>query len=179
MGLNSMETCFIESNTRQCRIDQSFSFAEIDPKSLADLKEVGRCEFAIPENYFDLIYPGQYRRCIQAVRLTIVCVTGPHTNIGAKLTLLRSYMRKEATLDAAHLAEVPMSRAPSATTSTVHEDAGVFELSFHDEKYRPFVGAGAISEWRLELPPQLQTFDYQSITDVVLNISYTAEENSE
>ena len=41
----------------------------------------------------------------------------------------------------------------------------------------PFEGAGAISRWRLELPSQFRPFDYQTINDVILNISYTAQEN--
>jgi hypothetical protein len=36
-------------------------------------------------------------------------------------------------------------------------DAGMFELNFRDERYLPFEGAGAISEWRLEF---LQRFGF-------------------
>ena len=41
----------------------------------------------------------------------------------------------------------------------------------------PFEGAGAVSEWRLELPAGFRPFDYHSINDVILNISYAAEED--
>ena len=177
MSLHNMDRRFIETNTRQSEINQSFSLTQIDPQALIDLKEVGRCEFVIPEFYFDMFYPGQYRRRVRAVRLTIPCITGPYTNISAKLTLLRSHIRKEATLGAAHLFEVPITRTSSVATSTGQGDAGVFELSFRDEKYMPFEGAGAVSEWRLELPSHFRPFDYHSINDVILNISYTAEED--
>jgi hypothetical protein len=166
-------------NTRQHRINQNFSFAEIDPKSLVDLKEIGRCELLIPETYFDQVHPGQYRHRIRDVRLIMTCATAPHTNISAKLTLLRSFIRIKATPDSAHLLEVPIAQGSSAVTSAAQGGAGIFELSFGNHLYMPFEGAGAISEWRLELPSDLQTNDYQSITDVVLNISYTAEEYSE
>ena len=43
-------------------------------------------------------------------------------------------------------------------------DSGVFELNFRDERYLPFEGAGAISQWRLELPQNFRQFDYQTIT---------------
>jgi hypothetical protein len=36
-------------------------------------------------------------------------------------------------------------------TSNAQNDSGVFELSFRDERYLPFEGAGAVSEWSLEL----------------------------
>src|SRR5690606_9155728 len=75
------------------------------------------------------------------------------------------------------LLEVPPSGTTTVATSTAQGDAGVFELSFRDERYMPFEGAGAVSSWRLELPSQFRPFDYQSINDVILNISYTAEED--
>ncbi|MCA1790399.1 MAG: hypothetical protein LC667_11255, partial [Thioalkalivibrio sp.] len=177
MALNKMDKRFIETNTRQAEINQSFSLAQIAPQAIIDLKETGRCEFAIPEFYFDMFYPGQYRRRVRAVRLTIPCITGPYTNISAKLTLLKSYARKEATLGAANLFEVPTTGTSAISTSTGQGDAGVFELSFRDEKYMPFEGAGAVSEWRLELPSHFRPFDYHSINDVLLNLSYTAEED--
>lgn len=177
MALNKMDKRFIETNTRQAEINQSFSLAQVAPQAIIDLKETGRCEFAIPEFYFDMFYPGQYRRRVRAVRLTIPCITGPYTNISAKLTLLKSYIRKEATLGAANLFEVPSTGTTAISTSTGQGDAGVFELSFRDEKYMPFEGAGAISEWRLELPSHFRPFDYHSINDVFLNLSYTAEED--
>jgi hypothetical protein len=53
----------------------------------------------------------------------------------------------------------------------------VFELSFRDERYMPFEGAGAISQWHLVLPKAFRQFDYQTINDVILSASYTAEQD--
>ncbi len=36
-------------------------------------------------------------------------------------------------------------------TSNAQNDSGIFELSFRDERYLPFEGAGVISEWSLEM----------------------------
>src|SRR6185295_9961365 len=47
---------------------------------------------------------------------------------------------------------------------------------FRDERYLPFEGAGAISCWRIELPGEFRQFDYDTISDVVLHIKYTARE---
>jgi hypothetical protein len=85
-----------------------------------------------------MFYPGHYRRRILAVRLTIPCITGPYTNVSAKLTLLGSHIRRDAVLGAANLLEVPSGRTTSVATSTAQGDAGVFELSFRDERYMPF-----------------------------------------
>ena len=74
--------------------------------------------------------------------------------------------------------------------SSAQNDSGVFELSFRDERYLPFEGAGAVSEWSLELfsdlpanNPEpanldfgtaLRQFDYGIISDAVLHVKYTA-----
>ncbi|VAW76139.1 hypothetical protein MNBD_GAMMA12-3772 [hydrothermal vent metagenome] len=59
------------------------------------------------------------------------------------------------------------------------DDSGVFELSFKDERYLPFEGAGAISRWRFELQNQFRQFDYQTINDVIVHIRYTASDGGE
>jgi hypothetical protein len=143
------------------------------------LKETGQCEFDVPELYLDLFYPGQYRRRIKAVRLTIPCITGPYTNVSARLTLLSSQIRSEPRLGPGALAEVPPTRTASVAMSTAQSDAGVFDLTFRDERYLPFEGAGAVSRWSLELPATVRPFDYQSITDVILNLGYTAQESTD
>jgi hypothetical protein len=178
VALNTMDRRYIESSRRQAEVNQSFSLSQIAPSGLIDLRESGSCRFLIPEFYFDLYYPGQYRRQIRGVRLTIPCITGPYTNVSAELTLERSFIRKEAVLGAASLKEVPVLGSASVATSTAQGDAGIFEFSFRDEKYLPFEGAGAISEWLLELPAGFRPFDYHSINDVIVNISYVADRDA-
>jgi hypothetical protein len=104
--------------------------------------------------------------------VTIPCVTGPYTNVGATLTMLDSEMRAKP--GDALLTTVPPQRTVFIATSRAQNDAGVFELSFHDERYMPFEGAGAASTWKLELPASFRPFDYQTISDVVLTINYTS-----
>jgi hypothetical protein len=52
----------------------------------------------------------------------------------------------------------------------------MFETNLHDERYLPFEGQGAISTWRIELPKNFKSFDYNTISDVVLHVRYTARE---
>jgi hypothetical protein len=96
------------------------------------LKQTGTCEFDIPELFFDLFYPGQYRRKIQSVRLTIPSITGPYTNVSATLSLTGSQIRMEPNLGTAELKDVPKSRTTIISTSTAQNDAGVFQLNFRD-----------------------------------------------
>src|SRR5262245_66360746 len=80
------------------------------------------------------------------------------------------------------------------SASSVQNDIGLFELSFRDKRYLPFEGAGAISDWSLELFTDLPSnnpdpanpdhgrplrqFDYGSITDAIVLIKYTAREEA-
>ena len=175
-ALRDMERRFMETHYRCMEIDQAFSLTQIDPAALLTLKVTGECNFEVPELYFDLFYPGQYRRRIKSARLTIPCVTGPYTNVAAVLSLTGSQIRKDPELGEENLFDVPPTRSVTVATSTAQNDAGVFRLDFRDERYMPFEGAGAVnSRWTLSLPKTFRPFDYATINDVILHISYTAE----
>ena len=176
LQLQRMERAYLEQNLREHEITLPCSLGQIDPQALLELRATGSCDFSIPEVWFDLYYPGQYKRRIKSVRASVPCVVGPYTNVSAKLTLTGSQIRTEPQLSSA-LIGVPHQRNTSVATSTGNHDSGVFELNFRDERYLPFEGAGAVSDWRLELPSQLRPFDYSTISDVILHISYTAKDD--
>lgn len=175
MALQNMERRYLETNYRKNEIDQAFSLTQINPAALLTLKQTGTCEFTIPEVFFDLFYPGQYRRKMQSVRLTIPCVTGPYTNVSATLSLMGSKIRMNPGLGAGELKDVPKSRTTTIATSTAQNDAGVFQLNFRDDRYMPFEGGGTISTWKLSLPRNFRQFDYNTINDIIIHVSYTAE----
>jgi len=177
IDLQSLELQYIETNYRQLEIEQAFSLAQFGADKLLELQTTGTCEFNIPEFFFDLHYPGQYRRRIKAVRLTLPCVVGPYGNVGATLTLTRSELRDRPQASAP-LQQVPLRHAPAIAASSAQNDAGVFEFSFRDERFMPFEGMGAISTWKLSLPRTVRSFDYKTISDVILRINYTAMEDS-
>ncbi|KAF1963719.1 hypothetical protein CC80DRAFT_530507 [Byssothecium circinans] len=63
-------------------------------------------------------------------------------------------------------------------TSSGQNDSGLFELSFRDEVRRApfeFTGAAA-SRWRIELPPRNNALDLDSVTDLIMQVNYTARE---
>jgi len=190
LQLQQMEKAFMDQNTRQQEITQSFSLFQINPAALLHLRQTGKFgdvslplnEVWIPEIAFDLLYPGQYQRVIKSVRISIPCIAGPYTNISAKLTLKNSLIRKrDMTIKSPFttvIIETPVAKDTSITTSSSQNDGGVFELNFRDERYLPFEGAGAISKWQLELPNGIRSFDYNTISDVIFHISYTAKDDA-
>lgn len=174
LQLQRLEKAFIEQHTRDYEVSQSFSLALLDPAALENLRQTGSCEFTIPEVWFDLSYPGQYRRLIKSVRLSIPCVAGPYNNVSGKLTLTSSRLRRTA---GGALELMVPNPSTSIATSNAQNDGGLFELNFRDERYLPFEGQGAVdSSWALDLPSAIRLFDYDTISDVVVHIGYTARD---
>jgi hypothetical protein len=126
-------------------------------------------------------------RRIKSVSVTIPCVAGPYVGVSATLTLLKSSVRHDPTLLAGKYARDTSITDPrfrdsvgpvqSIATSNGQSDSGLFELNFHDERYLPFEMAGAISTWHLELSALAQ-FDYETITDVILQVRFTSRETA-
>ena len=176
LDLGNLERRYLETNYRRQEVEQYFTLRQFDPAALITLQETGKCSFKVPEVFFDLAHPGHYRRVIKAVRVTIPCVAGPYTSIGATLRLTGSQVRSTPT---AGLTGLPLRHSTVVATSSAQSDAGVFEFSFRDERYMPFEGAGAVSDWTLTLPTAFRPFDYTTISDVVLRLSYEADESEE
>lgn len=173
---SNRERAYLETDYRKLELEDSFSLARFNPDALWKLKAEQECEFEIPEWYFDLTHAGHYRRRIRAVRLSMPCVVGPHTSVGATLRLTGSSVRSEPRM--APSVPVPLRHTTTVAASLAQGDAGVFEFSFRDDRYMPFEGAGASSRWQLKLPAAVKPFDYRTISDVILRISYTAEEDA-
>ena len=187
--LKRMETSYLDQHKREYEITKQISLASLDPLALVKLRATGSCDFSVPEALFDLDHPGQYFRRIKTVGISMPCVAGPNTSISAKLSLTSNRYRKDHRSD--NLALTGYSEDPgnderfvynlgtiqSIATSTAQKDSGMFDLNFRDERYLPFEGMGAISNWRCEMcKPELAQLDYGTIADVVLHLSYTARE---
>lgn len=179
--LQRMETSYIDKNIREYELNKTVSLSMLDPLALIELKETGKCEFTIPEAFYDLDYAGHYFRRLKSVSISLPCIAGPYTSVSATLTLKEDMYRKNKT-DIEPYAVITDERffsnknnPKSIVTSSAQNDSGVFELNFRDERYLPFEGAGAISTWILELPSTIRQFDYTSISDALLHVKYTAK----
>jgi hypothetical protein len=200
--LRRLETAYLEQNRRKFELSKSVSLLLLDPLALVKLRETGRCFISLPEEIFDLDYPGHYFRCIESVSLTLPCVVGPYTTIPCTLRLLKNSIRINTTNgDKGYPRNTDSEGLPATddrfiennipvkaiATSHAQNDSGLFELSFRDERYLPFEGAGVISDWSLELfndntsdfGKPLRQFDYSTISDAILHIKYTAMEDAE
>jgi hypothetical protein len=182
--LKQMEKSYMDQNRREYEITKHISLIQQNPLALITLKETGTCIVELPETLFDADYPGHYLRRLKNVSLTIPCIVGSYTSINCTLTLLSSKTRVKSIGDTQYgKADEPEGRfitnfaaMQSIATSTAQNDSGMFELNFRDERYLPFEGAGAVSRWRIDMPKDCNAFDFDTISDVILRLSYTARE---
>jgi hypothetical protein len=198
LAVRRMEGSYLDTNVRDYELTKHISLRLHFPMAFLQLLATGRCEIEIPEWMFDLDYPGHYLRRIKNVTLTIPAVVGPYTGVHSRLTLLSSTTRVDPRLsdlefccddDALNNGYQALPDDPrlvnqyaateAIATSSGQNDAGMFELNFRDERYLPFEFAGAVSCWRVELPPENNPFDINAINDVVLHLNYTAREGGE
>ena len=182
--LKRMEAAYLDNNHRELEIVKHISLQQLDPYALIQLIETGSCTFTLPEPLFDIDFPGHYMRRIKSAGLTIPAVIGPYASVNGTLRLESSEIRVDDTLAGGTYArQNPDSRfrnGRSATdaivVSSAQADSGLFETNLRDDRYLPFEGAGALSAWRLELGTAFHPFDYETISDVVLHLRYTARE---
>jgi Tc toxin complex TcA C-terminal TcB-binding domain/ABC toxin N-terminal region/Neuraminidase-like domain/Salmonella virulence plasmid 28.1kDa A protein/Putative peptidoglycan binding domain len=190
LDLERMDKSYLENNRREYEITKHVSLSLLDPVALLKLQTEGECEFSVPEALFDTEYPGHYLRRIKSVAVSMPCVTGPYTSVPARLTLVASRTRIDSGADDAYPIESSgdasdprfqfhTGAVESIIVSAGREDAGLFVLDHRDDRYLPFEGTGAISDWNLKLTSAVPTFDWSTITDVVLHLRYSAREGGD
>ncbi len=184
-ALNQMEKAYLDNNTRALEIEKTVSLLQIAPEQLLTLKATGKCTFSLDERLFDYDYPGHYRRQIKTLSVSVPALVGPFQNIKASLTQCSDYTVIDPQLAAVQslLSDPPNPDASVRVSwrqnqqiaiSRGVDDAGVFHLDFNDERYLPFEGSGAVSNWKLEIPKSTNRIDFDSIADVLLHVKYTA-----
>jgi Tc toxin complex TcA C-terminal TcB-binding domain len=158
LDIKRMEMAYHENNKREFELTKHISLRQLNPLALLILKATGVCELTIPEWLLDIDCPGHCMRRIKTVSLSIPSVSGPYTSVSCTLSLLKSSLRKSPLLADGEYAR-----------------QGTEDDRF-DGRFLPFEGAGAESKWKLELPAIFRQFDYNTISDVILHIRYTARQ---
>jgi len=185
LDVKRMEMAWHDNNKRELELTRHISLRQLDPVALLMLKTTGSCTVSVPEWLLDRDCPGHYMRRIKNVAVSIPSVVGPYTSLNCTLTLVGSSVRKSSLLADGEYArqgagddrfvDYPAA-AQSIVTSAGSNDAGLFETNLRDERFLPFEGAGAISTWKIELPKDFPAFDFNTISDVILHMRYTARQ---
>jgi hypothetical protein len=182
-----MEAAFLDQHKRTLEITKHVSLARLAPRKLLELKTKGRCSLDIEEWMYNLDYPGLYRRRIKSIAITVPCVMDIFTNVNCRLTLHRSEVRVSNLVGAGYAKTgddderfvAIQGTGESIATSHCRNDNGMFQLNFDDKRFLPFEDAGAISSWDIALPKDHNQFDFSTMTDFIIHVSYMAQEGGE
>lgn len=183
--LHRMDAAYIDNNKRNLELTKHISLAQMFPKELLSIINDGSAFISLPEWLFDMDYPGHYMRRIKSISISIPNISGPYNGVNCTLTLLNNVVRINNILGAGyHPADIEddtrftkqFGAIQSIATSHGQNDAGVFELNFNDERYLPFEGAGVISDWKISIPKETNMFNFNSLSDVIIHINYTARD---
>ena len=179
LDLKRLEMAYLEANKYEDPLTKHVSLRRLNPGALLLLQATGKCEFTVPEWLFDLDRPGHYMRRIRRVGVMLPTVVGPYANLAMRVNLLGSSLRRspggaaytrQGTEDPRFL---DFTGTVEVTLPGMATDA--FEPPSARDQLLPFEGYGAVdSRWRVELPETLRQFDYASISDLVLQLQYTA-----
>ena len=186
LDLKRMEMAYHENNKREYELTKHVSLRQLDPLALLTLKATGtlrghRPRMAVrPRLPRPLHAPHQEREPVDPV--------GDRARTRASTARCRcskSSLRKSPLLTDGEYARQGseddrfvdyFGAIQSIVTSSGNNDSGMFETNLRDERFLPFEGAGADSTWKLELPADFRQFDYNTISDVILHIRYTARQ---
>ena len=206
LNLIKMEAAYLSLNERRLEITKTVSLRDLkkntalpedgkksENESWEDmfeaLKANGVVHFKLPVHFFDNDYPGQYQRRLSRVSVSLPAVIGPYQNIRAMLTQTYNAVQIAAGEDSPLKENLRASQQIALSTGV--DDDGMFQLRFDDERYLPFEGTGAISNWTLSFPnhkasvpsdeedgeddqPMLRAIE--SLTDIIIRVSYTAKQ---
>ncbi len=188
LDLDRLEKAYLEKDSRRFEITKDISLLELDPIALLDLKTKGFCQFRLSEALFDYDFPGHYNRQIKTVSLAFDVGEGQKVN--ATLTQLSSKLVLDTDIKAVKHLMDPSNEPTSNVRANWRanqqvalshvdqytENSGMFELNFGDERYLPFEGTGAVSNWRLELNGKKGSYNPADLLDVTIKLRYTAQQ---
>lgn len=192
LALMQMQQSYLKKNERRLEIEKNISFRYMLPDTLETLKTQGICQFELPESLFASDYPGCYRRKIMSVTMTVPAVLPPYETVKATLKQLSSQILMKPDKKGIdylfgttpespgeEIVKKQIRNGGKIAVSRGVDDSGMFVLDFRDERYLPFEGTGAASVWQLEMPPECNHFDMNTISDIILCIKYTGLEDEQ
>lgn len=188
LNLQQMESAWLTRNTRRLELTKTVSLKQLDSEAFNTLVTDGVTQFSLSESLFDNDYPGHYLRQIKYVTVSLPALVGPYQDVRMTLTqsgsrtLLKAdvngvnYLNDSTTGSASNIITNLRASQQIAVSSGLN-DSGMFVLNFGDERYLPFEGTGAISDWQLNFPnvkSAEQQALLQSLNDVIIQVHYTA-----
>ncbi|HTU15977.1 MAG TPA: neuraminidase-like domain-containing protein [Solirubrobacterales bacterium] len=173
-----------QSNDAAQTTTKRISLRRIDPVALLQLATTGSCTFRLSEELFDRDRPGQYLRTIQDLSLNLSGVDAHRHEIFGTLTCLGHETVRQPDGDAVEFLLGDTGRLPGTVlrrdtrarrASLSHMESGE-PNAFASGDLAAFRGIGAVSTWRLDLPPSQNRIDLRELEDVILNMTFTSRD---
>ncbi len=188
LNLQQLESAWLSRNARRMELTKTISLKQLDSDAFTSLVTDGTTTFSLNESLFDNDYPGHYLRQIKFVTVSLPALVGPYQDVRMTLTQSGSRTLLKADIDGVnYLNDSTKGSASNIVTnlrasqqiavSQGMNDSGMFMLNFGDERYLPFEGTGAISDWQISFPNATsaeQQALLQSLNDVIIQVHYTA-----
>jgi hypothetical protein len=196
-SLQQLEKAYLVNNVRRFELEKTISLRQAFPEEFLNFKygdgaDQGNIRFQLKQSHFDFDFPNHYCRKIKAISITIPAVVGPYQTINATLTQNSSSLLLKPDLKGVNYILDPTQERPQNNVlrenwvpnqqialSKGVDDSGLFMLNFNDERYLPFEGTGAVSTWTLQMPPETNRFDFESISDILVKVYYDAFDGGE
>jgi hypothetical protein len=207
LDVSRMEKFHLDNDSRFQEIEKTIPLSRVDPVALMQLLANGECDFSLTEALYNRDYPGHYFRVIKSIALSLKFADGsplandPYFTVNASLTQVGSKTLLDPDINAVrYLMGIEGATQPNGSTLRVNWRAnqqiavskprrdngmfGSFDLNFvFDDRYFPFEGTGAVSNWHLEIPQEtnpdlverVQNADVLALEDVTIHIQYTSK----
>ncbi|WP_144289776.1 neuraminidase-like domain-containing protein [Ideonella sp. A 288] len=160
-------------NQRKHELTETVSLARLDPLAFAQLSRTGRMVFETPMSILDSKFPGHYLRLVRRVRMTVIALIPP--NSGIRATLSNSGVSQVVISNGDEFAAVTVRRGYEEVAFTAPVDStGQFDLEAQPELRFVFEDSGLDARWTFDLPRAANSFDYESLADVLVTFEYTA-----
>ena len=191
LDIKRMEMAYHEHNKREFELTRHVSLRQLDPVALLTLKATGACDVTMPEWLYDLDCPGHYMRRLKTRRLSMPAVVGPYTGVELHAVAAEEHAsasRPPSPKDGDtpgpgseddrfvdYLGARRSRSSPAAATTTAGCSRRTCATSGSCRSRAP----APMSTWKLELPAAFPPFDYDTISDVVLHLRYTARQGGQ
>lgn len=170
--LYTLDQQAFSSERRLLNLAQSFPLSRLMPIEFEEFRRTGLLAFSTPMQWFDEGFPGHYMRLIKRVRISVAALIPPSQGIRATLT--NGGLSRVVTADPGYPTVVVRQDPQSVALTSPVSATGVFELDVQPDLSFPFEDGGVDSTWFFELPPAGNSFDFDTLAEVVLTVEYSA-----
>ncbi len=166
----------LETEKRKLQLSKTISLARMSPYEFQRFRETGVMPFETSMELFDRDFPGHYLRMVKKVSTSIIALIPPTQGIKATISNIgvsRLVVNRNMLFQTITAYRPPESIALTSPTNAT----GLFEMETQSAMLLPFEGLGVDTNWELRMPKTANPFDYNTISDVLITIEYTALDN--